>query len=176
MQSCRGGPALNHWLLSAAVPVPVLEPGHIPFIWALAPRCLLRGPHQLSREGTSLPRPICRSGGVVRALCPSPPAWDVVWTLTGREVCSSRVCPSLWTRQLSPPSATQANHGSGLSCPPPVPPSPPLSWLAEGCREPMGAAYHGLCLGPHVVPLQKHAEDYGLKPVKHSGHKCQVSC
>lgn len=62
MQSCRGGPALNRWLLSAGVPVLVLEPGHLPFIWAFAPRCLLRGPHQSNREGTSLPRPICRSG------------------------------------------------------------------------------------------------------------------
>ena len=109
------------------------------------------------------------------ALCPSPPTWDLVWTLTGREGCSSRVCPSLWTWQLSPPRATQTSQGSGLSCPPPMPPSSPLSWLAKGYREPMGAAHHGLCPGPHVAPLQKRTEDYGLKPIKHSGHKCQVS-
>lgn len=90
--------------------------------------------------------------------------------------CSSRVCLSLWTWQLSPPRATQASQGSGLSCPPPMPPSSPLSWLAKGYREPMGAAHHELCPGPYVAPLQKCAEDYGLKPIKHSGHKCQVSC
>ena len=126
-------------------------------------------------KGPHCPGRIAEVGGGA-CPCPSPPAWDMVWTLTGREVCSSRVCPSLWTRQLSPPSAAQASHGSGLSCPPPVPHSLPLSCLAEGCREPMGAAHHGLCPGPHLAPLQKHAEDYGLKPVKYSGHKCQVSC
>ena len=90
-----------------------------------------------------------------RALCPSPPTWDLVWTLRGREGCSSRACPSLGTRQLSLPRATQASHESGLSCPPPMPPSPPLSWLAEGCREPVGAAHHGLFPGaPRGTPAE----------------------